>query len=47
MTEIHIAPNAPIATTTIEDLYKAFGELADAKENAGKVGICFSFYKLG
>ena len=28
---------AAVATTTIEDLYKAFGELADAKENAGKV----------
>ncbi len=26
-----------MAATTIEDLYKSFGELADAKENAGKV----------
>ena len=37
MTETHAAPNASMTTTTIEDLYKAFGELADAKENAGKV----------
>ena len=46
MTETHIAPNAPIATTTIEDLYKAFGELADAKENAGKV-VIYLYYRLG
>ena len=29
--------DSTMAATTIEDLYKSFGELADAKENAGKV----------
>jgi hypothetical protein len=27
--------------TTIEDLYKYFGILADAKQDAGKVGLIF------
>ena len=35
MTETNGA--SKVVSTTIEDLYKAFGELADAKENAGKV----------
>jgi hypothetical protein len=39
MTEVsNGTPNVPIVVnTTIEDLYKSFGELADAKENAGKL----------
>ncbi len=35
-----------IATTTsIEDLYKYFGILADAKDQAGKVIIYFYYWK--
>ena len=39
-----VAAPTTTTTTSIEDLYKAFGELADAKENAGKV--CLSLYIL-
>jgi len=31
-------------STSIEDLYKYFGILADAKDQAGKVIIYFYFY---
>ena len=30
--------NGASTTTTIEELYKCFGVLADAKDDAGKVG---------